>query len=328
MSFFDSLRTRASDQPRRIAYPEGDDPRVREAAAELAASGTVRPVLFTADPPANPRPGIEWLDPSDPKRSEEGVSRYAARLLARNERAQPDRVRAKAQSAAGDPLIQAASMLQHGEVDGVVAGCVLPTSAVLRAALHCVGLAPGCSTLSSAFYMVVGQGGAGERVLTFTDAGVVPTPTVDQLLDIAASASDARSRIVGDEPCVAFLSYSTHGSADGPDVRRVRAAADRFRELYPDVRSDGELQGDAALVADVRKRKAPDSTLEGAANVLVFPSLDSGNIAYKLVQRLAGATALGPILQGLSAPLNDLSRGASAADIALVSCITALQGMD
>jgi phosphate acetyltransferase len=164
-----------------------------------------------------------------------------------------------------------------------------------------------------------------EEVLTFADAGVVPDPTVEQIVDIAQAAAQARREIVGDEPRVAFLSYSTHGSAGGPAVEKMRAAFQSFQERMPDVVSDGELQADAALVAEVAHRKAPNSRLEGSANVLIFPDLAAGNIAYKLVQRLAGAEALGPILQGLDRPCNDLSRGASRDDIVSVACITALQ---
>jgi len=161
-------------------------------------------------------------------------------------------------------------------------------------------------------------------VLTFTDAGVVPEPGARQLADIAQAAAEARRKIVGDEPRVAFLSYSTKGSAPGASVQRMRDALTLFRERMPDVAADGELQADAALIPDVAARKAGDSTLAGTANVLVFPDLNAGNIAYKLVQRLARAEALGPIVQGLARPCNDLSRGASVDDIVHVACITAL----
>ena len=220
-------------------------------------------------------------------------------------------------------LDDAVAALAAGEVHGVVAGAVHSTATVIRAGLRGVGVAAGFDTVSSAFYMILG-GEDGDRVLTFTDAGVVPRPTPLQMAESADAAATARRLVVGDEPRVAFLSYSTKGSAAGPDVEHVRAGLEEFRRRRPDVPADGELQADAALVASVAARKAPGSDVAGSANVLVFPDLSSANIAYKLVERLAGARALGPILQGLAAPLNDLSRGASAADIVDVACITAI----
>lgn len=213
--------------------------------------------------------------------------------------------------------------LALSEIDGVVAGAVSSTSTVIRTGLRILGVAPGVDTVSSAFYMIVGEGDA-ERVISFTDPGVVPEPTAAQLAESAEAAARARTRIVGDEPRVAFLSYSTKGSATGPRVDRVRAGFEAFRARCPDVRADGELQADAALIDAVGSHKAPGSPVAGSANVLVFPDLDSGNIAYKLVERLTGGRALGPILQGLAAPLNDLSRGASVPDIVDVACITAI----
>jgi len=220
-------------------------------------------------------------------------------------------------------LSRSLEALARGDLEGVVAGASSPTATVIRAGLGMLGVAEGFQTVSSAFYMVIGEGD-GERVLSFTDPGVVPQPTAAQLAESAEAAARARTRIVGDVPRVAFLSYSTKGSAAGRSVDRVRAGLDAFRSRCPDVLVDGELQADAALSDAVSAHKAPGSPVGGSANILVFPDLDSGNISYKLVQRLTGARALGPILQGLAAPLNDLSRGASVADIVDVACITAI----
>jgi phosphate acetyltransferase len=175
--------------------------------------------------------------------------------------------------------------------------------------------------VSSSFYMVLPD----DTVLTFTDCAVVPDPSPAELAEIALAAARDRARLVGDSPRVAFLSYSTKGSAQGPKVDRVREAAERFRQLAPNIPSDGELQVDSVLSAEVGERKAAGSLIAGRANILVFPDLDAGNIGYKLVQRLAGAVALGPILQGLSRPMADLSRGATADDIVEVAAMVALQ---
>jgi phosphate acetyltransferase len=217
------------------------------------------------------------------------------------------------------PTIAAGMALHLGMVDAVVAGSMTSTADVIRAALTTIPLAPGVSTLSSYFFMVLNS-----QVMIYTDCAVVPEPDALQLCHIAGSAAQNMLRVAELQPRVAFLSFSTKGSAESASVLRVRQAADLFRQQFPHIPADGELQADAALVASVAERKSPASPLHGDANVLVFPNLDAGNIGYKLTERLAGAMALGPIVQGLSKPYCDLSRGCSADDIVHVACVAVL----
>jgi phosphate acetyltransferase len=318
-AFVEAILARAAARPRRVVLSEGDDPRTREAAQTLAANRSVQVTMLgsaeTAEWAARHAPGVTVRVPA----TDPGLEAVAEHLRLRkpDKAPTPDAARA----AAADPLRFAAGLVAIGEADATVGGAVHTTADVLRAALWAVGPAPGITTVSSAFYMVTPAHG----VLTFTDCGVVQYPTAGQLADIALVAVRDRTRIVGDAPRVAFLSHSTRGSAAGTSIDRVREAVARFRALAPGVPADGELQADAALVPGVHARKSPDGPLGGLANVLVFPDLDSGNIAYKLVQRLGGATAIGPIIQGLARPCADLSRGATARDIVLVAAIAALQ---
>lgn len=319
---------KARSEPRRIVFPESEDERILLAAARLAKEGVCRPVLLgpgTDVERAARHAGVSLerivlQDPSDSALRQVCVK--AAVDANRDSGHSTEAVEAWLE----DRVHLAAAMVRAGLADGSVAGAGHSTAHTLRAALRILRPAPGIRTVSSFFLMVLSRPtAAGEHVLFFADCGLNPDPEPDQLAEIARSTASSYRTLMGREPRVALLSFSTHGSASHPRVERVVEAGAILRAGGADFPLDGELQLDAALVPEVARKKGADGLVAGRANVLIFPDLDSGNIGYKLTERLAGATAVGPILQGLSSPANDLSRGCSADDVVQVAAVTAAQ---
>ncbi len=321
-----TVREKAKSLKKTIVLAEGEEPRIITAAAKVQAEGIAKVVLLGNPqviaqkcPGAN-LDGVKIIDISAID-----IEPYAQLLyeLRKNKGMDID----SAHKFARNPLYFGVLMVKRGEADGMVAGSINATGDVLRPALQIIKTAPGIKTVSSCFIMVLDKNSKyGENgVMIFGDCAVNPNPDSNQLADIAMASADSAVAIAGISPKVALLSFSTKGSAKHELVDKVAAALEIVRSARPDLSVDGELQADAALVPTVADLKAPGSTVAGKANVLIFPDLQAGNIGYKLVQRLAGAEAIGPICQGFNKPVNDLSRGCSSEDVVNVVAMTALQ---
>jgi phosphate acetyltransferase len=324
--FLEDLEARAASVGGRVALAEGHDPRVIDAGRELAAVGGCELSLLCPIDKRQPahdelaERGVDVADPATDSRREE-LARY---LYQR--RAGKGLTEEEAFSAVEDPLYFASLMVAIGAADASVGGAVRTTADTVRAALHCIGPAPGLKTVSSAFIMIHPDPNWGDDgVMVFADCAVMPDPDPTQLAEIAISAAATFRSIVGGEPLVALLSFSTKSSAAHPMVDKVVAARAELETRSVDFVFDGDLQLDAALLPAVGEKKAPGSAVAGRANVLVFPDLNAGNITYKAVERMGGARALGPLMQGLAKPANDLSRGCSAGDIVQTSYLSLLQ---
>lgn len=322
MNIIEKFQHLAQQKGKTIVLPEGEEERVVRAAAILQAEGLVTPILLgnkvnIKNVSLSAGVNIESIKVIDPRTSEHTAA-WANEFY--EMRKHKGITSEEAKTALEDVLFFGAFMVKHGLADGAVAGSINTTGNVLRAAIQVVGLANDVNVVSSSFIMALQDG----KILSFADCAVIPDPDPEQLASIAISTARTHEKLIEEEPIVGMLSFSTKGSAKHPAVDKVLDATRIVKEKAPYMKIDGELQFDAAYLESVGSKKAPGSPVAGKANVYIFPDLNSGNIGYKLVQRLAGAEAIGPVIQGLAKPFNDLSRGCSVEDVINVACICAI----
>jgi phosphate acetyltransferase len=329
MEILNDIKSAARKDLKSIVLPESQDERILQA-ADRAISEELANIILVGNPSSINKDAKHFnlknihkatiINPSDHDKKDA----YAHKLY--ELRKHKGLTEAQAQQLIEDPLYLAGVMIKSGDADGEVAGASNATRNVLRAAFQVVKTKPGISVVSGSFMMILNDITFGHNGLMFyADCGVNVNPNAEQLAEIAVSTAKCAKALGKFEPIVAMLSFSTHGSADDPESEKVREAAKIAKQKAPDLKIDGELQADAALIESVANKKAPHSEVAGNANVMIFPSLNAGNIAYKLTQYLGGAVALGPLLQGIAAPVNDLSRGCSIEDIVNVIAITSIQ---
>lgn len=317
-NIIENIRARAASFSKHLVFPEGEDQRVRQAAQYLVQHDVCEVTLIADADKIQPSTFDQSIQIIDAGKPFINLDTYAQAFWQRRKEKLENE--AEAQETLKDPLYYAAAMVQAGHADGCVAGSIASTGNVIRPAIQCIGLKEYTDIISSCFLMAIPDG----RTLTYADCGVVPYPDTDQLADIAVESARTHKLLTQTEPVAAMLSFSTKGSAKHPRVELVQEATELVKNKNIEFEIDGELQFDAAFVPGVAERKAPESAVAGKANVFVFPNIDAGNIGYKITERLAGATATGPILQGLAQPMMDLSRGCSWQDIVNAACVAIL----